>query len=368
MVANTGLNYQNWAGMSSEQYGYGSMRAGFRNAVPDNVRFDGLASVSVWIGTPDSCPGFLDGSTRVLSTMWETDTLPDRWVRFLSEFDQIIVPCEHNRVLFSQHHPNVSVVPLGFDPEIWHPCERGPNERFRFHAGGSLWRRKGLDLVVEAFLALDVDAELHIKVAPHCQDMPKIAGRDDIVVHRQWMSEQGLVAWVRQADCWVAPSRGEGFGLMPLQAIACSIPTIVSDTSGHREYSHLATRVVPTNPVSAPDGGMWDEPEPEALALAMLALYEDAHKAPFGTFWRPDAIDQFSWVNASQRLLEALPVGRLLADTTRWVPCQPMVTVTVDRDVSPHVAGRTFTMQKGVTQLVPDNVAEVLKQAGFLIP
>lgn len=352
--------------MADEKFGYGSMRAGIRNAVPGNVRFDGKASVQVWFGTPDTCIGFLEGQHKTIFTMWETDTLPDKWVRFLGEYDQVIVPSKHNRELFSRHHDNVSVVPLGFDRNIWHPCVREPNPRFRFHAGGSLWNRKGLDLVLQAFLDLGLDAELHLKVAPHCQDMPKIAGRHDITVHRQWMAEQELVAWVRQADCWVAPSRGEGFGLLPLQAMACGIPTIMSDTSGHKEYQRFATSVVTVSQAPAPDGGSWDEPDLGELREAMRWVYENAPKARTDALSMQSLISQYSWHNASQRLLDALPVGYLLEGSPRIVPCEPMVTVTPNRKVSPHVAGVTYHLLPNMQQLVPDNVAEVLSQAGYL--
>lgn len=357
--------------MSDARYGYGALRAGFRDHVANNVRFDGRASSTVWMGLPDHFPGALDGAYKTLFTMVETDKVPDEWLPFLAEFDQIIVPCEANVATFSVHHPNVVKVPLGVDQSVWFPVERVVNrsfERFRFHCGGSLVVRKGLDLVVDAFLLAGLDAELHIKVAPHCRfDMPKITGRDDIVVHREWMSITDLVDWFRLADCFVAPSRGEGFGLMGLQAIACGVPTILSNTSGHYEYWDLAACNVPTRRVAAPDGGHWDEARCVDVGDAMQAVYRDAVGYRSAALEQVGEVGRFSWENASKRLLEVLPVGELLGDTGQFVPCQPLVTVQIGKTCAPDIAGVRYKFIAGKEYRVPVNVRDVLSVSGHLI-
>ena len=365
MVTNP-LNFQDWSGMSDEKYGYGALRAGFRNHVPSHVRFDGRASSTVWMGLPDHFPGALEGSYKSLFTMVETDRVPDGWLPFLGEFDQVIVPCEANVRVFKKLHPNVKKVPLGVDRDVYFPASFVPNTRFRFHCGGSLWKRKGLDLVLEAFLRLGVDAELHIKCAPHMMDMPKVSAREDIIVHREWMPEWELANWFRKADCFVAPSRGEGWGLFGLQSIACGTPTILSDTSGHREYHHLATVVVPTYPVDAPDGGVWDETSPDVLADVMLNVYENALKARSDAMRQVPGTYAFSWENASQRLLEAIPEGTLLDNEAKFVPCQPLVTVRVHHQCRPNVAGKQYYFTPCVKYEVPVNVRDVLRESGYL--
>ena len=158
------MNYQYCFGTEDSRFGYGSMLEGFRSGLPADVQLHDQASVAIMMYDPSKPHGFLRGQHRVLYTMWETTKLPFNYYRNLGSYDQIIVPCEHNRELFSEYSDNVSVVPLGVNIDYWKPTPRPVNSRFRFHAGGSMWLRKGLDVVVEAFEKAGVDAELHIKV------------------------------------------------------------------------------------------------------------------------------------------------------------------------------------------------------------
>src|SRR5205807_7448785 len=53
------------------------------------------------------------------------------------------------------------------------------------------------------------------------------------------MSNQAEIDLYQNAHCYLQPSRGEGFGLQPLQALACGIPTILTDAHGHKDFAHL---------------------------------------------------------------------------------------------------------------------------------
>jgi len=44
------------------------------------------------------------------------------------------------------------------------------------------------------------------------------------------------VQLLASADCFVFPSRGEGFGMTPLEAMATGLPTIVPNAHGITEY------------------------------------------------------------------------------------------------------------------------------------
>jgi glycosyltransferase involved in cell wall biosynthesis len=45
------------------------------------------------------------------------------------------------------------------------------------------------------------------------------------------ISDEEKVAFYQMADCYVAPSRYEGFGLTPLEAMACGAPVVAADAS-----------------------------------------------------------------------------------------------------------------------------------------
>lgn len=358
-------NYQNWRGFTDARFGYGAMLSGFLSAVPDTVTLDPRASVSVHMGVPFSCKGFYEGSHKVLYTMWETDAMPSRFRAWIDYYDQILVPCEHNVELFSKYHPNVKHVPLGVDCDVWKPMQREQNPVFRIHAGGSLWRRKGLDIVVEACKLLDFPHELHIKLAPHAKDNPPLETMPQVTFHRKWMSQDETVRFFNQGDVWVCPSRGEGFGLIPLQAIACGIPTIITATSGQAQFAHLATGVVGHQKV--PTGtGRWDEADPSELAAEITRHYRNQQQVrTLAANNRGLVREQFSWVLAAQKLAAALPQGRLLTDA-KWVPAQTKVKFRVNRSVESSINGKTHNFVAGRDYLDSEAVFSVLWQAGYI--
>jgi glycosyltransferase involved in cell wall biosynthesis len=357
------VNIQTWDGVEDSKFGYGAMLEGFLSAVPRNVKLSDTASVHVQMGVPQSRDTWLKDQFRACFTMWETDTLPGTFIRYISLYDQIIVPCQHNVDLFSQWHPNVSLVPLGVDMQRWYPVANR-NKVFRFHAGGSLWHRKGLDIVVRAFKRLNLpDAELHIKAAPHAKDVPTKYLGDNIVLNRDWMTIDQQREWFSKADVFIAASRGEGFGLMPLQAIAMGIPTIISDSTGQSQFKHLATGVIPCGKSKAESVGKWDEPSEDALITLMLDHYR---ANPVDTaLANVPRVAEFSWKNATKELIKGLPVGYEMGNAESVV-LVPELTVRVKRKVSCDIGKHHYNFVPGVEYKISEGVHQVLFDAGLL--
>lgn len=352
------MNYQSWTGHNDPKLGYGSMLDGFIKHKPKGVTLSDNASVNVNMQVPMSIKGWYRGQHRVLFTMWETDTMPDSFKPWFSQYDQVLVPCDFNVELFSQYHPNTTKVPLGVDLSFWRPAPKPTNTKFRFHAGGSLWMRKGLDLAVQAFKNLKLpDAELHIKAAPHAFDTPENCG-PNIFLHREWMAAETQRDWYNQADCFVAPARGEGFGLMPLQAIAIGIPTIVSLSSGQREFAHLAKYTVSCGKSKAETCGKWDEPKLGELEDAMRAAYESRHSRA-----RPEGVKEFSWAEASKKLVAAIPTGTRLTEQ-EWLIPEIWVEVVAQRTVNAIIGDNEVRLKQGEKTMLPPGTYEVLSASG----
>ena len=360
------MNYQSWKGFDDPKLGYGSMLQGFKDSLPKSVTLDNHASVSVHMQVPYACKGWFTGQHRVLFSMWETDELPSNFRKWLGQFDQVIVPCEHNVELFSGFHKDVSYCPLGVDHKFWKPMPKSDGV-FRFQGGGSLWHRKGLDVLVKAFNALKLpDAELHIKAAPHAQDVPSRNLGDKVFLNRTWMSPIEQRDWYSKADCFVAPARGEGFGLMPLQAIASGIPTIVSDSTGQAQFAHLAFGVVPCGKSKAESVGQWDEPNQKILEELMMEAYTNRGSIKQVAISRIPETKAFSWSNATRRLLSLIPEGTLLDDPD-WVSPDVKVEIQVNRKVKADIGNESYSLQPGQIYVVSDNVHQVLTDAGYVV-
>ena len=364
------MNYQYWFGTEASKYGYGAMLEGFRSGLPADVQLHDQASVAVLMYNPSLVHGFLRGQHRALYTMWETTELPEKYYRYLDTYDQVIVPCEHNRELFSKYAPNVSVVPLGVNVDYWKPTLRPANSRFRFHAGGSMWLRKGLDVVVKAFELSGVDAELHIKV-PMKRFVPDREWPSNIIIHTGWMSKEEQFDWFNQADCFIAASRGEGFGLMPLQAMAMGIPTIVTPTSGQAQFSDLASVVVPVTSQNCSGyeidsfAGCWDEPDVDALVEALRGVCgaSDGYKAE--AMGRVGQVAEYSWDKSCRKLIDVLPVGQIIENPV-FEPYLCFVKVRVNRVCEAGINNDHWDFVPGVDYTIPNQVYDILVRAKYI--
>lgn len=342
------------------------MLNGFLDHKPENVVIDPKSNVSVHMGVPFSIKGWYKGAYRVCFTMWETDLLPVRFARWISQYDEVLVPCTHNIAVFGEHHPKVNYVPLGVDTEWWSPLPRPESKAFRFHAAGSLWQRKGLDKVVEAFNKLNLpDAELHIKAAPHAMDVPSGDLGKNVFLHRQWMDREQQRDWFNLADCFVAPARGEGFGLIPLQAIALGIPTIVSKSSGQEQFSHLATSIVSSRKEHCFMGGRWDEPNLDHLVQLMKLHYNHRESLMADARERAHLASEFSWSKAAKKLTDHLPEGKKVGSVP-FEPPRVLFDMQVNKKSHCEVNGKRLEFLPGQTYQVDENVHDIMVAGGYV--
>jgi len=120
----------------------------------------------------------------------------------------------------------VSVIPPGFPtpplPERPHP---GP---FRFLFVGRDPERKGADLVVEAFRRLrgwGLEARLTLAGHPASASLAP----DEGIEAYGWVDRKQLYEDLYpRADAFVMPSRVEGFGLAPIEAMSFALPVIAT--------------------------------------------------------------------------------------------------------------------------------------------
>ena len=339
----------------------------FCDALENYVTLTPTAEMVVFMMQPQMVKGWHEGQRRVLMTMWETTELPQEMLELLPQFEMVIVPSEHNRIVFEKHHSNVHVVPLGIDTELWKPRKgrrrKGP---YRFLAGGSNWRRKGLDAVVEAFSRVEGDVELHLKCKPDIiGGVPDIAD-PRVIVHREIMSEEEERDFYWGMDCFVSASRGEGWGLMPLQAIAAGLPTIMTSTSGHQMFQHLAYSLVGSTPVPCSEErlynvGLWDEPDVDDLFAKMQAVITAKPMV------QSAGAAEFTWDNAAQQLLKIVKPGKDLGPTPWCLADEATVKVQALRKIEADIGRHRIRMAKGDTQNIPVNAKTVLLAAGAIM-
>jgi len=359
-------------GPEHSYYGYGNMNVSLQRHLPDGVRQNPAAEAAVFCLQPNMVKGWYRGQRRSIFTMWETSELPAMFYEHLSQFDQVIVPCEHNKELFNRYHYNVKVCPLGVDTNFWKPCEVPENKVFRFVAGGSSWQRKGLDLVVAAFEQLGLpNTELVLKITPEIRGEAPIIKSSQITIVENWLTLQQEYDLYASADCFVAASRGEGFGLMPLQTIAMGVPTIISDMTGHKEFGHLASSLIPAEEKPAIHAktwkvGNWYESSVEDIKNAMLEQFEEKEQRRATALEVAPKVSAFTWNKASQKLVRTCKASGELTELD-WVQAdQALVQITVNRKVEADIGRHKIRLAKNETAMVPIVVRDTLRDAGYL--
>ncbi len=84
-----------------------------------------------------------------------------------------------------------------------------------------------------------------------------------------------------EASVVVCPSRFEGFGLTPIQAVACGVPVVASDIPPHREFVGHAARLVALDDdaaLAAAFAAALEGPPPDPALVAHLSIPATAER------------------------------------------------------------------------------------------
>jgi hypothetical protein len=179
----------------------------------------------------------IDGS--IVWTMHEASLIPFQWANELNKAKAVLVPTVWNAVGFRESGVRcpIYIARLGYDHLVfrYRPKIGGT---MTFGTGGSIsgaGERKEVQRVVDAFRATDTNSVLLVKVFPW--DAVTTHGDPRIHVTREvWPETERISHWYQSLDCFITATRGEGFGLMPLQSLVCGVDVIAPIYGGHRAY------------------------------------------------------------------------------------------------------------------------------------
>ncbi|HVE71371.1 MAG TPA: glycosyltransferase family 1 protein [Thermoanaerobaculia bacterium] len=140
----------------------------------------------------------------------------------------------------------IEIVPNGVD-EFFTPGD-GVEEDFILFAG-TLEPRKGIDDLIDVWRALPAPRP-RLVLCGGVGWGTRIADEDGIV-RTGYVTREKLRELYRSAMAFVYPSRHEGFGIPPLEAMACGAPVIATRTGAIPDYAEGAALLV--NPGSRDD-------------------------------------------------------------------------------------------------------------------
>lgn len=267
----------------------------------------------------------LNSKYNIGYTPWESTKIPPHWIDNMRRCDEIWTTSHFVKKVYESHNvnANIHVIPHGISDEF-SIIERELTSTFNFlHIGGDS-KRKNAQMAVDAFLELyegNNNYRLILKYDKFCMAEVYINGRllpaslhPQIIAIPETLSTDDLVKLYHQCHCLIYPTMGEGFGMIPFEAISTGLPTIVTNLTGCADFAQYAipldaemNKAVWNDQLYAADTGEWASPDFEQLLELMenvVSEYDDVKKF----FVKSARIlhSEWSWSSTAAKILERL--------------------------------------------------------------
>ncbi len=302
-----------------------------------------------------------DFDLRLGLVFWEETLLPPAMIATLvGGFQGVLAPSRFVAKALIDSGLSIPVRTVGAAPDIARFAALGADRvagppraagTTTFLHVSSCFPRKGADLLLASYaraFRLTDPVRLVIKTFPnpHHEIERQIADLrarvpecPEIVLINRDVAEEEMLALYAEADAMVLPTRGEGFNLPALEAMAAGIPLIVTGFGGHQDFCGgaearlISWRFGPAaSHVSVPHG-LWAEPDEDDLVAALREIRDPAcreaiaRRTAAARRAAARAADRAAWTDriaaaATALLLDPGPYRFRTAWVSSWdVPC-----------------------------------------------
>lgn len=194
---------------------------------------------------------------------WETDRIPEPWVKQLNRMDLILVPCKENLVATKKSGvlTPVELIPYSTDTSKYTKRAKpfvvpGADDAFKFLAICQYSKKKGIDPLLKAYLSEftpedNVILILKTYFGPNDgqEERNKMMGILNVVRQALRLKHYPKVQLIHEvlsfddverlyatADCYCLPSRGEGWGVPHFDALGYGLPAIATRGTGPETF------------------------------------------------------------------------------------------------------------------------------------
>lgn len=270
--------------------------------------------------------------------VWETTELSDSQRELCASTQFLWTPStwgRSNLIANGIEASRIAVVPEGVDVSFFKPGIKRPG-RFRFLTVAKWETRKFSEGLLKAFTeeftpAEDVELYLHSHnpFLPHFSLKERVekAGFSNAgnVILGAPCNILGLRKLYQSANCFVLPTRAEGWGLPILESMACGVPAIVTRYSAPLDYLddensyllNVAKMVEAHDDEFNIHTGLWAEPDIPHLRYLMRTAFQDR-----------------------QLLIEKGRIARLTSERFTWENSARVALKTIKKHLAPQEQSR----------------------------
>lgn len=290
---------------------------------------------------------FIDPRAKyhICYTPFETDGAPGSWLLGLRAMDEIWVPSQHNKESYIRagiDANKIFVIPHGINYEKYNPTiDPMQYDRGAFNFGSVFdWteRKNPVALIRAYYNAFKDDEDVTLTIRTFWRfpiektkefvssEIEKIkSGFTDrkkfprILLWVDNIEDELMPSFYRSLDCFVLPTRGEGFGLPFAEAMACGVPCVAPSWGGNREFMNhdnsylIDGKVIPIDNAiflrlqPQYSGQSWFDIDEASLSKTMRYIYDHQQEAKTRGIVASEYMkEKFTWENTAYKIYKRL--------------------------------------------------------------
>lgn len=208
--------------------------------------------------------------------------------------DAVIIPSSFvKRSFLAQGVPEekLHMIPYGIDLSQFRKIPQSDTV-FRVLFVGNIGIQKGVHYLLDAWKSLALpNAEL-VFIGTIDRDYAEaFKQREELYTYAGHVPHEELYKWYGNASVFVLPSLQEGSALVSYEAMACALPSIVSENTGSIIRHGVDGCVIPIR-------------SSEAIAAALLRLYENPDEARALGAAAADSVREYTWERYAGKVVD----------------------------------------------------------------
>jgi glycosyltransferase involved in cell wall biosynthesis len=278
------------------------------------------------------------GAYKIGHCEFEATEAPEIWIRYCNMMDELWVPTEWDRKKFVKAGVNVPIYVMhqGIDPDYFHPdyapMVTDAKETFKFLVNAAWFPRKNLHNLIVAFqnefrrgedaclIVKTINLGLNEGIKNEIKKIKQDPDSATVYIKEDDIEDYKMPSLYTMADCFVLPTRGEGWGLPLFESLACGVPVITTgygapfetlkDSKGNPlpgvhfvSYSESEA----SDPYVYMEGKKWAEPNMIEFSKEMRYSFLHRREEKAKALETSKIIrKKFSWQNVTLPMLERL--------------------------------------------------------------